>query len=250
MAARMKSSLAISACPTPSKFDANGQIVSTQSSQRPGRCRIDPRTGDKTVLANLTPGLDNVTFVGKRTFVSSNISATSPRSLTGGQTRDLIADGLQLATRPRRGRRRFGVCRRRSVLLQRCVRDSRDSKSASCSRPAILDIRAVWLLQAPVSSSSQQRTVTWRATRQRSTRARCWPAVSINSTAWPLPRGGAVIFVEQGTGSVHSVHSGNVETLATGLNQPSGVAVSADGTCYVTESASWPRAEAVRAVAR
>jgi hypothetical protein len=26
---------------------------------------IDPRNGDRTVLANLSPGLDNATFVGK-----------------------------------------------------------------------------------------------------------------------------------------------------------------------------------------
>ena len=40
------------------------------------------------------------------------------------------------------------------------------------------------------------------------------------------PRG-AVIFAEQGTGRVLSVHSGNVEELAIGLKQPSGVAVGA-----------------------
>jgi hypothetical protein len=50
------------------------------------------------------------------------------------------------------------------------------------------------------------------------------------------PRG-AVIFAEQGTGRVLSVHAGNVEVLATGLSQPSGVAVGADGTCFVSESA-------------
>jgi hypothetical protein len=49
---------------------------------------------------------------------------------------------------------------------------------------------------------------------------------------------GAVIFAEQGTGRVLSVgSSGNVETLATGLQKPSGVAIDAGGNCYVSESA-------------
>ena len=54
--------------------------------------------------------------------------------------------------------------------------------------------------------------------------------------AWRLLDGGAVIFAEQGTGRVLSVQSGNVEVLASGLKQPSGVAVGADDTCFVSES--------------
>ena len=51
------------------KFDCNGFIVSTQVAS--GQVlRIDPRTGAKTVLADLSPGLDNCTFVGGRLFVS------------------------------------------------------------------------------------------------------------------------------------------------------------------------------------
>ena len=57
-----------------------------------------------------------------------------------------------------------------------------------------------------------------------------------------LAPAGAVIFAEQGTGrvlSVASIDAASVkaETLATGLRKPSGVAVSADGTCFVSESA-------------
>ena len=47
-----------------------------------------------------------------------------------------------------------------------------------------------------------------------------------------------MIFAEQGTGRVLSVHSGNVETLATGLKKPTGVAVDNDGTCFISESAA------------
>ena len=52
------------------KFDSAGQIVSTQVHS--GQVlRIDPRTGEQTVLANLSPGLDNCAFVGDRLFVSN-----------------------------------------------------------------------------------------------------------------------------------------------------------------------------------
>src|SRR6202007_817919 len=51
------------------KFDSKGFIVSTQVAS--GQVlRIDPRTGDKTVLADIGPGLDNCTFVGDRLFAS------------------------------------------------------------------------------------------------------------------------------------------------------------------------------------
>ena len=65
------------------KFDAQGFIISTQVHS--GQVlRIDPRTGDRTVLAHLTPGLDNSTFVGKRMFVS-NISGYVTEILEGRQ---------------------------------------------------------------------------------------------------------------------------------------------------------------------
>ncbi|HMK86412.1 MAG TPA: SMP-30/gluconolactonase/LRE family protein, partial [Steroidobacteraceae bacterium] len=74
------------------KFDAQGFIVSTQVAS--GQVlRIDPRTGNRTVLANLTPGLDNVTFIGNRLFVS-NISGYVSEILEGGNTKSVISDGF------------------------------------------------------------------------------------------------------------------------------------------------------------
>src|ERR1700761_1946030 len=74
------------------KFDSTGHIVSTQVHS--GQVlRIDPRTGERTVLANLSPGLDNSTFVGDRLFVS-NISGYVTEILEDGKTRDLVPDGF------------------------------------------------------------------------------------------------------------------------------------------------------------
>ena len=74
------------------KFDADGMIVSTQVAS--GQVlRIDPRTGEQTVLAQLSPGLDNCTFVDGRLFVS-NFTGEITEILGGGDTRTTLPGGL------------------------------------------------------------------------------------------------------------------------------------------------------------
>src|SRR3546814_14333947 len=74
------------------KFDAQGRIVSTQVHS--GQVlRVDPGTGDKTLLAQLKQGLDNVTFVGQRLF-ASNISGYVTEIRDGGKTRAMVPDGF------------------------------------------------------------------------------------------------------------------------------------------------------------
>ena len=74
------------------KFDSAGFIVSTQVAS--GQVlRIDPRNGEQTVLAQLTPGLDNLTFVGDRLFVS-NFTGEITEILSGGDTSTVLPGGL------------------------------------------------------------------------------------------------------------------------------------------------------------
>ncbi|HET7741656.1 MAG TPA: SMP-30/gluconolactonase/LRE family protein, partial [Mycobacterium sp.] len=74
------------------KFDADGFIVSTQVAS--GQVlRIDPRTGDQTVLAQLNPGLDNCTLVDGRLFVS-NFTGEITEVIAGGQTRTTLPGAL------------------------------------------------------------------------------------------------------------------------------------------------------------
>ena len=74
------------------KFDTDGTIVSTQVAS--GQVlRIDPRTGTQTVLATLTPGLDNCSFVDGRLFVS-NFTGSITEVSAGGDTRALLPGGL------------------------------------------------------------------------------------------------------------------------------------------------------------
>ena len=74
------------------KFDADGTLVSTQVAS--GQVlRIDPRSGSQTVLATLTPGLDNCAFVDGRLFVS-NFTGAITEILPGGGSTPLLAGGL------------------------------------------------------------------------------------------------------------------------------------------------------------
>jgi sugar lactone lactonase YvrE len=216
------------------KFDAQGYIISTQVHS--GQVlRIDPRAGDKTVLAQLTPGLDNSTFVGNRLFVS-NISGYVTEILEGGKTRDLVPDGLNWP---------LGLAMGEDNLLY--VADGAFSYSL---RPG--EKRQIMgMLFSPgypgytrgVAASGPGEFV---VTTANGDVARYWPAQNRSEVlasgfdrlyGIALAPRGAVIFAEQGTGHVRSVHAGNVEDLATGLRQPSGVAVGADGVCLVSESA-------------
>jgi sugar lactone lactonase YvrE len=74
------------------KFDQQGRLVSTQVAS--GQVlRIDPRSGERRLLAQLSPGLDNCTFVGDRVLVSNftgEITEISP----DGATRAVLPGGL------------------------------------------------------------------------------------------------------------------------------------------------------------
>jgi len=50
------------------------------------------------LLAQLNPGLDNLTFVGDRLFVS-NFTGEITEILTGGQTRTVLPGGLEVSMR-------------------------------------------------------------------------------------------------------------------------------------------------------
>ena len=78
------------------KFDRHGNIVSTQAAS--GQVlRIDPRTGERTVLATIAPGLDNCTFVGTSALFRCRVfpgrSAEVLRRM--GKSGPLVPDGLQ-----------------------------------------------------------------------------------------------------------------------------------------------------------
>jgi sugar lactone lactonase YvrE len=217
------------------KFDSQGFIISTQV--RSGQVlRIDPRNGERSVLANLTPGLDNSTYVGNRLFVS-NISGYITEILKDGQTRDLVPDGLNWP---------LGL-----AMLEDGVLYVADGPFSYTLRPGQKRELAGMLFTAGYPGYSRGVAAAGPGevivTTANGDVARYWYAQQKSEMLAQgfdqlygvaiAPRG-AVIFAEQGAGRVLSVASGNVEVLATGLSKPSGVAVAADGTCFVAESAA------------
>ncbi len=219
------------------KFDADGRIVSTQVAT--GQVlRIDPRTGEQTVLAQLTPGLDNCTIVGSgseaRLFVS-NFTGEITEILGGGETRTTLPGALNwpmdLAV---------GVDGKVYVA---------DGTYFYVLQPDG-SLQTVGMLFSPgypgflrglVPSGPGEFVVTTsggQVARYRPATDECdYLADGLDQLyGVALTPGGQVVAVEQGTGRVLSVGSAGVEVIASGLNEPVGVTVTADGTVLVGDT--------------
>ena len=215
------------------KFDTDGTIVSTQVAS--GQVlRIDPRTGAHTVMAQLTPGLDNCTIAEGRLFVSNftgeiteilgdGVTRTVlpgalnwPLDLTvGSDGRVYVADGTYFyALRP------DGALETVGMLF-------------SPGYPGF--IRGVTTAGAGefmVTTSGGQITRYRPATAESDVIADGFDQLY----GLTLTRGG-VIAVEQGTGRVLSLDGcGNVDVVANGLDTPIGVTLTSDGAVLVAES--------------
>lgn len=215
------------------KFDAHGQIVSTQvvSGQV---LRIDPRSGERTVLANLSPGLDNSTYAGERLFVS-NISGCITEILASGATRELVRDGFNWP---------LGLALDDAGTLY--VADGPFSYSL---RPG-QERQFIGMLFSPgypgysrgVAASGDGEFI---ITTANGAVARYRPAAQKSEVlaegfdqlyGVAITHNGTVIAAETGTGRVLGIKAGQVQALATGLDQPKGVAVDADDACFIAET--------------
>jgi sugar lactone lactonase YvrE len=214
------------------KFDSDGYVVSTQVHS--GQVlRIDPRTGDRTVLALLNPGLDNVTFVGDRVFVSNVTGeiteilggSETPTILPGGLTWPLdlamghdgnlyIADGTYLyALRPDRTLRTVGM-----LFTPGYPGFLRGLAAAGAGEFVVTTSGGQVSRYRPGSSESEVLADGFD---------------QLSGVA--VGQGGAVLVAELGTGRVLAIQSTHVEVLASGLSDPMGVAIAPDGTLLVSE---------------
>lgn len=215
------------------KFDSGGFIVSTQVAS--GQVlRIDPRTGAQTVLAQLTPGLDNCTFVNGRLFVSNftgeiteilddgDTSTTLPGALNwpldltvGHDGRVYVADGTYF------------------YVLQ--------PDSSLHTVGMLFSPGYPGFVRGVVASGPGEFVVTTsggQITRYRpGTSESDVLADGFDQLYGVAVTSGGVVAAELGTGRVVSVDgSGHVEVVAAGLHDPIGLTVTADGTILVAES--------------
>jgi sugar lactone lactonase YvrE len=221
--------------PVAVKFDSKGYIVSPQS-ETGEVLRIDPRTGDRTVLATLDPCLDNLTFMNDRLFVSHMTDGRVTEILEGGKSRQVMPGGLQFP------------------LDIAIGEDGTLFVSDNCALYALSPgaaLRPIGRMLAPgwpglmrglvpiagggfVLTTTDGRIALYR------------PAAGehkVLAQGLDQPYGvavaprGAIVVAERGAGRVLSVESGGGETtvLARGLRDPSGVTMTKDGSCLVTE---------------
>lgn len=216
------------------KFDADGFIISTQVAS--GQVlRIDPRSGARTVLAQLNPGLDNLTFVDGRLF-TSNFTGEITEVLGDGHTRALLPGGLNWPHDVAIGDdgRLYIADGTYFYALQ---------PDGSLETVAMLFTPGYpGYLRGLAASGAGDFLVTTslgQVGRYRPGGETEYLATGFDQL-YGIAAGpdGSVIFAELGAGRVHGLREGTVEVLATGLDAPSGVAIGPDGAPLVTESAA------------
>lgn len=214
------------------KFDAEGFIVSTQVAS--GQVlRIDPRTGDRTVLAQLSPGLDNCTLLDGRLFVS-NFTGEITEVLPGGATRTTLPGALNWP------------------LDLAVGHDGRVYVADGTYFYALTPgggLETVGMLFSPgypgflrglTPSGPGEFVVTTSGGQigryQPGPSETHYLADGFDQLYGVALIGSDVVAVEQGTGRVVSVDaSGGVGVLATGLDEPVDVTVTADGEVLVSD---------------
>jgi sugar lactone lactonase YvrE len=213
------------------KFDAEGFLVSTQVAT--GQVlRIDPRNGAQTLLAQLTPGLDNLTFVDGRLFVS-NFTGAITEILTDGRTSELLPGGLNWPldlTVGTDGK----LCVADGTYFYRVGTDGGLETVGMLFSPGYPGF-----LRGVTASGPGEFVVTTAA----DTVARYRPDAAeseILAAGVDQPYGvalapdGTPVVVEQGAGRLVAIHAGAVNVVAAGLDRPVGVAFGPDGAPLVS----------------
>jgi sugar lactone lactonase YvrE len=214
------------------KFDPKGFIVSTQAAS--GQVlRIDPRTGEKTVLADIGPGLDNCTFVGDRLFVSA-IPGSIHEIVAPGDARPLIPGGLQWP-------------------LGLAAADDGTVFVADGGFTYLLapggTLQLAGMLFTPGFPGFTRGVAVagpgeYVVTTSNGEVARFWPAEQRHEVLTSgydilmdvaIAPGGAIVFAEKAGGRLLSWDKAGETVLASGLDKPMGVAIGDDGACYVAE---------------
>ncbi|MFD1814646.1 SMP-30/gluconolactonase/LRE family protein [Rhodococcus gannanensis] len=218
--------------PTAVKFDADGMIVSTQVGA--GQVlRIDPRTGDSTVLATIGPGLDNLTFVGGRLFVSS-FTGQITEILAGGRTETALPDGLTWPLDLTVGPDGTLFVADGTFLL--AIEPGGEPQTLGM----LFSPGYPGYIRGLTSTGPGEFVVAGNGTVSRYRPGASESEVLVEGLdqlyGVAVSPSGVVAVADLGAGTVYTVRDGAAEAAATGLQDPMGVAFTADGTCLVSEA--------------
>ena len=221
------------------KFDSRGRIVSTQVAS--GEVlRIDPQTGSREVLASLGPGLDNVSFVGDRIFVSS-INGSITEILEPGKTRPLVDRGLQWPLGIAAGvDGQVFVC---DGVYGYTLNPQGEGVNALTLAGMIFWPGCPGYLRGVAAGTTAGE---WLITTGLGALALYRPGAGESEflasgydqlMGVTRTSGGAIAFAEYGAGRLHLLEGGTVRSLATGLDRPMGVAGLDDGVAVAEAGA-------------
>jgi sugar lactone lactonase YvrE len=214
------------------KFDAKGRIVSTQVAS--GQVlRINVQTGEGEVLADLGPGLDNVSFIGDRIFVSS-IPGEITEILSPGSVREVVPRALQWPLG-------LAVNSDGSIFVAdgafgyTLVPGGKLELAGMIFYPGCPGyMRGIapgsqvgeWLVATGLGSVARYRPAAGESD---------FIAHGYDQLMGIATNGKDIVFAEYATGRVHAAHNGDIKEIANGLDKPMGVAMDGD-TAYVTEA--------------
>lgn len=221
------------------KFDAEGFIVSTQVAS--GQVlRVDPRTGEQLVLAQLTPGLDNCTIVGSgsesRLFVS-NFTGEITEIVGTGRTRTTLPGALNWPLDLAVGHDGKLYVADGTYLY------TLESDGSLRTAGMLFSPGYPGFLRGLVPSAPGEFVVTTsggQVGRYRPASGETdYLATGFDQLYGVALTSGGIVVVEQGTGRVLSVDgdgSGAVHVLATGLDTPVGVVATPGGEILASEA--------------
>ncbi len=215
------------------KFDTDGTIVSTQvfSGQV---LRVDPRTGTKTVLAQLDPSLDNCTFMDGRLFVSSFTGAIT-EILADGATRTALPGGLNWPLDLAIGAD-GALYVADGTFFYRLQADGTKQVIGTLFTPGYPGFTRGLVASGPgefVVTTANGAVARYRI---RAGEHHVLADGLDQLYGVDLAADGSPVVVEQGTGRVLAIRTGGTEVLATGLDVPVGVVAAPGGAILVSEA--------------
>lgn len=220
--------------PVALKIDKSGHIIC--SLMHSGEVvRIDPQTGSKQILARLDEGLDNLTYVGDRLFVSHFWNGQITEVMNDGRTNPVIPGGLNWP---------FGLAS--SATGELFIADGFSLRQLT-AKGALETVGIVFGDGFPVMMprglapmSDGRLAITTMGGHVYKYKPGApeneLVAENLDQPYGIVETGDSFLVAEQGAGRLLSVSTNSVEVVASGLSKPTGVALARDGSCLVSEA--------------